>query len=446
MKQTIVLIGAGSAMFGLGTVGDILKSKLLEGSHIVLHDINPSTLEKIHNIVKKEIQSKNLPFTTSATIDRKSALQGADHCIISIEVGNRFELWEQDWKMPLLYGFKQIYGENGGPGGLFHSLRIIPPILDICADIYNICPQATVFNLSNPMTRICTAIKRRYPEMKVIGLCHEIASLPAHLPKILNTPLDTITFHAAGLNHFSILLDVSYKNSGEDAYPDVRAKAPGYFSKAPSAADWFEQEFGGAKAGPPKIPWAGRYLFKDILERFGYLPITDDSHFGEYIQWAYDSADHKGIEDFYIRYKKWSLEVAVPESRIKGTEPGEFWRTIPIIEGIMTDSGHEEPAVNILNDGMITNLPGNVIVEVPATINKVGIQGLKLGKLPPGIAGLLMNQIATVDLTAEAVIEKSKELAIQALLLDPVVDSLRRGVDLLESMIDLQRPYLDYLK
>ena len=446
MKQTIVLIGAGSSMFGLGTVGDIFKSSMLRGSHIVLHDINPNTLINVYDIVKREIQEKNWPFTVSATTNRKEALKGADYCVISIEVGNRFVLWEQDWKLPLLYGFKQIYGENGGPGGLFHALRIIPPILEICADIDTICPDATVFNFSNPMTRICLAIKRKFPRMNLIGLCHEIASLPAHLPKILGTTLDNLSFRAGGLNHFSVLLEIVYRDSGEDAYPDVRVKAPAYFEYAPSAADWFEQEFGGKKAGKSQQRWAGRWLFKEILDRFGYLPITDDSHFGEYIQWAFDSADHKGIEDFYTRYKKWSLELAVPESRIKGTEPGEFWRTIPIIEGILTDSGQEEPAVNIMNDDSIDNLPNDMVVEVPAIIDKNGMHGIRLGNLPRGIAGLLNNQVATIDLTAEAAITGSKEVALQALLLDPVVDSLRRAEELLDAIQALQKPYLEYLK
>ena len=135
MKHTIVLIGAGSAQFGYGTIGDILQSKVLEGSHIVLHDINPNTLATVARTGQDFIDQHKLPFTLSATTDRAEAFQGADFLISSIEVGNRFELWEQDWRIPQQYGVRQVYGENGGPGGLFHSLRIIPPILEICADI-----------------------------------------------------------------------------------------------------------------------------------------------------------------------------------------------------------------------------------------------------------------------------------------------------------------------
>src|SRR5512141_382086 len=173
MGKRIVLIGAGSAQFGYGTIGDILQSKVLEESHIVLHDINPTALATVEQNGRKFIEAHNLPFKISATTERAEALQGADFLINSIEVGNRFELWEQDWRIPQQYGIRQVYGENGGPGGLFHALRIIPPILEICADAMRICPQATVFKFSNAMSRICTTVRRAFPDLQFIGFCHE---------------------------------------------------------------------------------------------------------------------------------------------------------------------------------------------------------------------------------------------------------------------------------
>ena len=192
MSQKVVLIGAGSANFGLGTMGDLLRSPVFAGSEICLHDINPVSLQRVEEFGRRYIERQNLPFTLTATTDRKEALRDATFCIISIEVGNRFELWEQDWMVPLQFGIRQVYGENGGPGGLFHALRIIPPILDICGDIRAICPEAWVLNFSNPMSRICTAVHRKYPDLKLIGLCHEAASLPEHLPHILGTPLQNL--------------------------------------------------------------------------------------------------------------------------------------------------------------------------------------------------------------------------------------------------------------
>ena len=149
----IVLIGAGSAIFGLGTISDIFNSKVLEGSTIMLHDINQKALKKTKSIAEEYRSKLDCNFTIEADVDRKRALKNADFCVISIEVGNRFDLWDQDWKIPLQFGFKQIYGENGGPGGLFHSLRIIPPILEICEDVRKICPDAFVSALTFAPTK-----------------------------------------------------------------------------------------------------------------------------------------------------------------------------------------------------------------------------------------------------------------------------------------------------
>jgi alpha-galactosidase len=448
MQKRIVLIGAGSAQFGYGTIGDILQSKVLEGSHIVLHDINPNTLTVVEKNGREFIEEHKLPFSISATTNREEAFQGADFLIISIEVGNRFELWEQDWRVPQQYGIRQVYGENGGPGGLFHSLRIIPPILEICADAMKICPQATVFNFSNPMSRICTTVHRAFPDLKFIGLCHEIGSLPRFLPEILGVPYDALEVCAGGLNHFSCVLSAKYKDTGKDAYPDIRAKAPQFFGSMPSLNTMFKyfKETGQWPEKPEDFThvgtesWPERRVFQVILEKFGLMPITSDSHFGEYVHWAYDVTDHKGILDFYNFYKQYLANVQ-PKIELQLSE-----QIIPIIEGIVTDSGYLEAAVNIPNNGLIANLPNWIVVEVPATVHADGIRGVSLGELPRGFAGLLMNQVAVHDLTADAVIHKSKAFALQALLVDPIVSQYDGVEEMLDTMIEYQPKWLGYLK
>ncbi len=448
MQKRIVLIGAGSAQFGYGTIGEILQSKVLEGSHIVLHDINPDTLAVVARTAQEFIQQNHLPFSLSATTDRAEAFQGADFLVISIEVGNRFELWEEDWRIPQQYGVRQVYGENGGPGGLFHSLRIIPPILDICADVMRYCPQAFVFNYSNPMSRICTTVTRAFPELKLIGMCHEIASLRNYLPRILGVPYENLEVRAAGLNHFSAVLSAKYRDTGLDAYPDILAKAPAFFGKMPTR-DSIHKYFKETGKWPDKDEdlanlagefWPERRVFKVILEKFGVMPITSDSHFGEYIQWAYDVTDHKGILDFYRFYKQYLARVQ-PHIELALKE-----RIIPIMEGIVTDAGYVEEAVNIPNHGLIADLPEWIVVEVPATVDKDGVHGLAMGCLPRGFAGLLNNQAAVHDLTAEAVLKKSKALALQALLVDPVVCQYEGLEEMLDTMIAYQEPWLGYLK
>lgn len=448
MKKTIVLIGAGSAQFGYGTIGDILQSKVLEGSHIVLHDINPNTLAVVEKTGRAFIEEHKLPFTISATTNRVEALQGADFIIISIEVGDRFVLWEQDWRIPQQYGVRQVYGENGGPGGLFHAMRITPPILEICADIMKICPDATVFNFSNPMSRICTTVTRAFPDLKFIGMCHEIASLRNYLPRILGVPYEKLEVRAGGLNHFSVVVSAKYLETGQDAYPDIRAKAPEFFGNMPSlntevkyfkeTGHWPDENDDLSAIGTEA--WPERRVFKVLLEKFGVMPITSDSHFGEYIQWAYDVADHRGILDFYRFYKEY-LATAQPQIELRLEE-----RIIPIIEGILTDAGYVEEAVNVPNKGLIADLPEWLVVEVPAVVDKNGVRGVKLGRLPRGFTGLLLNQAAVHDLTAEAILQKSKAAALQALLVDPIVDHYENLEEMLNTMIDYQEKWLGYLK
>lgn len=448
----IVLVGAGSAQFGYGTLGDIFCSKSLQGTRIVLHDINPDTLKTVTETAKNFIEKNKLDFTVEAELNRKEAFKNADFIISSIEVGDRFRLWDQDWKIPLQYGINQVYGENGGPGGVFHSLRIIPPILEIVKDAVEICPDAWIFNYSNPMTAICTAVKRAYPEAKFIGMCHEIGWLNRWLPPMLNMKNEDIYFKAAGLNHFSCMLEVKDKKTGKDLYPDVLKKADDFFHYETGYSDvWdmyrktgkFEEseryykEHSGIKSS---YEWADRRLHKFILDTYKLLPITVDSHFGEYIAWAWDVADHRGIADFYDLYKI-ELREKLPVIEMQTHE-----RVIPIIDGMLTNEGYEEAAVNILNDGLLEDLPSWIAVEVPAVIDKNGVTGIKIGTLPKGYAALLRNYCGVYDLTAEAVLHKDKNSVIQALLANPIVHKASVVEKLVDHMISAQHKWLGYLE
>jgi alpha-galactosidase len=454
MAPRIVLVGAGSAQFGYGMLGDIMQSKAVAGSTIVLHDINRTTLAAVASTARTFVEAGKHPFVVEATTDRAAALDSADYVVISIEVGDRFTLWDQDRTIPQQYGITQIYGENGGPGGVFHSLRIIPPILEICADIEAQCPEAVVFCYSNPMTAICTTVHRKYPDLKFYGMCHEIASLKRYLPDMLGTSYENLHLTAAGLNHFSVLLEAKYVDSGRDAYPDIREKAPGFFEREPGYSDIWKrlqkqpdllflegsEQRAPLDAARSEKPWADRTLFRFILEQFDLLPITVDSHFGEYIAWAYELADHKGILDFLTFYQ-FMLANMKPEIDLTLRE-----RVVPILDGIESGSGYREEAVNVPNEGLIPELPGFVAVEVPCRVDENGISPAEIPPLPQGYAALLRNYCGVYDLTAEAVIQRSRKLATQAILVNPVVHTVANIDELVTHMIDLQPHWLGYLE
>ena len=448
----IVLVGAGSLQFGTCMLGDLFQSRVLTTAEVVLNDINQSAAMRTLKVAQDFVADHNLDFSITAEPNLEKALANADFVVISIEVGDRFALWDQDWKIPQQYGIAQIYSENGGPGGLFHSLRIIPPILEICEKVLQIAPNATVFNYSNPMSRICTTVHRKFPELNFIGICHEIASLERFLPSILKTTMDNIEYRAAGLNHFSVMTEVRYKDSGKDAYEDVLQNAEAFFTALPGYSEilsakrasgtsvetegWMEVDLSHIQ---DVRPWSDRWLFREIIARFGCFPITTDSHFGEYISWADEYSDHRGILDFYSYYRNF-LGDSDPK-----IEPVLKERVVPIMDGLVTDSGYEEAAVNIPNNGLIEDLPDWLVVEVPAVVSAQGISGIKT-KIPLGFQGLLTNQIGVHNMTAEAVLGGSKDAVIQALMVDPLVTTAAQLPQLVDHMIAEQSPWLDYIK
>ncbi len=441
MGEKIVLIGAGSANFGLEAVSDIFKSLPLEGSEIMLHDTDQEALKETLAVGKKYKTEWGVNFSLNATSNRRDALKDATFVVISIEVSPRFGLWDEDWKYPQQFGFKQIYAENGGPGGLFHSLRIIPPILEICEDINQICPGAYVFNFSNPMQRICHAVSVKYPEMKFIGLCHAIAEMERDLPELMDTEFKNIEYRAGGLNHISILTEVRYKDSQRDAYPLIRDKATEYYKNYVIDFEKMNEQ--------STSPGAERGIFLKLFETYNYLPITTDSHLGEYLPWAHSIADHHAILHFYKSYKKNCMTV------YRSEEMHSFYfdkkrqskeRLVELMEAIVEDKNIEEAAVNILNNNFIKQIPNDIVVEVPAIVGKKGINGIKLDNYPDNFASILVNQVGTIRLTTEAVLEKSKSIAFQALLADPVVDDFNSAKSLLDTMLYFQSEHLGYLK
>ncbi len=238
---------------------------------------------------------------------------------------------------------------------------------------------------------------------------------------------------------------------GAELYDEVREKAPGYFSKQIGYSEIYQASRKTGKAidteGWMEIDlsevgeardWSDRWLFRDVLQHFGVLPITYDSHFGEYIGWAHDAADHRGILDFYSYYRNFLGDIT-PTIKEELHE-----RVVPIMEAMVTGEAYEEAAVNIPNNGYIEDLPSWIAVEVPAVIEADGPKGIQV-ELTPGFRGMLTNQIGIHNMTAEAILNKSRDLVVQALLVDPVVDISKPVPDLVDHMIAEQSPWLDYL-
>ncbi|MHA1906930.1 MAG: family 4 glycosyl hydrolase [Candidatus Thorarchaeota archaeon] len=435
MKATkIVIIGAGSLQFGLGACGSIFSSKILDGAHVSLHDINAENLEVARSACQTAIDHDNLNFTIDASTNREDALKGANFVINSIEVGPRFYWWELDMKIPWKYESPQVFGENGGPGGMFHSLRIVPPILEICEDISKVCPDATFINFSNPMHRILLAIKRKFPNQKTVGLCHEIALAEHILPKILKIPFDKMDLWCGGLNHMGAVIKARHTETDENLIPEIYRRGIKFLGR------W---RWGLSSRLIHPID-----LTRHILKEYGFLPYTNDSHYGEYIGWARDYANMRGIKNFYamyrlyLRYKGWQIRRNIRSGKGYKIVKPDHERAIPIIEGILTDSNHHELSVNLPNDGIITNLPEDSVVECPAIVTKSGVQGIPLGEYPEPLVDLLRDEVNVQDLVVRAILNKSREYAVKALESDSNFPRKDLIEPFLDEMLELQKEWV----
>lgn len=436
MGKKIVLVGAGSTSFGPSMFTDLYLSTILEGSTIILHDINKEKLKIVYELLAFENKRLGNKFNIQWTLNRADAFEGADFIINSIEVGDRFLLWWQDYTIPRKHGSTQILGECGGPGGSFHAWRIIPPIIEILKDVENICPNAFFINFSNPLSRVCLAIKRVTKNLKFIGLCHQIEFLHHYLPIIFKKKLEELKITVAGLNHFAFLLGLEDFTTGKDLMVDFNRKVLNFFEKN---EDRFEFST----------------LTLEVYKRFGYFPYVGDNHLGEYLQFAeeftkpqdmvdwikytdeYNQNIYEHITQYYRQWEKGKF----PEIGLFMKEPsGE--RAIPIIEAIITNKNSYESALNIPNDGLITNLPEDLIIEISAYVNKQGVQGVKIGEIPKNIAALLRIEASIQDLCVEAVLKQSKELALACLAIDPNVGSFEMAKNIFNEMSDLQKNYL----
>ncbi|HET7579033.1 MAG TPA: alpha-glucosidase/alpha-galactosidase [Bacillales bacterium] len=417
----IVIIGAGSVSFGPGSLRDAIQCKELRNSTLVLVDIHRENLQLVYRLAERMNREAGTGLIIESTTDRREALRDADFVITSVAV-KRDELWRTDWNIPLKNGVKQVLGENGGPGGLSHALRNIPMVLEICKDMEELCPEAWLINFTNPESRICMAVKK-HTKIKCVGLCHGVYMGRDRVAEILGLKPNEVDVKAAGVNHLLWLMDIRHQKSGKDLYPELR-----------------EKETRLSETGDP--------LTREMFRRFGYWPSPSDDHIGEYLPYAYEFTGLEGY-DFNgadaNRKRMWTLI----EGWASGDEPLGDLLTKPsgekafqIIRAISENRNEYIEAVNIPNNGCITNLPDDAIVEVPALVSAYGVQGLTMGDLPEGIASLCRTQISVQKLVVEAAVEGDRKAALQALLIDPVVSSAEEAEKTLNELLSAHREYL----
>ncbi len=439
----VVIVGAGSRSFGPGTVRDLMLSDPLaeRGLSLVLMDKVADALVESERVAQQLRDRCGRTASITSTTDLDSALAGADFVITAIEV-DRYLYWSQDFHVPRSYGFRQVFGENGGPGGIFHALRNMGPMVEIARTMERVCPDGVLLNFTNPEHKICEALTR-LTAIRNVGLCHGVFDGLRQLSHLLEIPIEQLDAGACGMNHFTFFQWVRDRRTGEDLYPRLREIE----REGDWLADWHEIAL-------------GRVLFR----RFGLWPSPAANHYGEYIRWAeefvaselqyfYDPADGHPWETGVVPEFVYSLsgdKTTRPWRRPEPPEPadedvelkpsGEL--AVPIMEGLACGVANELDAINVQNDGAIPNLPDDMVVEVPARVDDDGLEACRMEPLPEAIAAMLRLHGSIHKLLVEAFAERSKDKLIQTMLLEPTVDSYRHAVELVDEMLRLQRDLL----
>ncbi len=457
LPTKITVIGAGSASFGENTLSAIVRSKKLRGSTLALVDRNADSLEIVHRLANRLNREWDAQFNITAHTDHSEALAGSKFVVNAIEVGARENLWKQDFEIPIKYGVRQPYAENGGPGGFAHAARNIGPIMKIAHDMETLCPEAWFVNFTNPMIRICDAVNR-HSKIKAVGLCHQIyigyvmvgvalakdlgITVPEGLTgmhaaadqfagqyQMRQQSVPLLDIRAAGLNHFTWILSIHDKRTGEDLYPLFRKR---FFELDPA----FEP------------------LTRDVFSAFGLFPVPGDTHLCEYLPWLSD-AQTKPWDKYNIRLYDWDLmasfrdfgldhinEMASGIQTIEHLLETDSEGALEMIENQVSATTHYHLAANLPNVGQIANLPYGAAVETPVVVDGAGIHPVYMGALPEPVAELCRREITTAQLGVDAAVEGSREKALQCLLLDPVITDFETGRKILDDYLTSYKEYL----
>lgn len=436
-KVKVVIVGAGSASFGRGAVVDLLSSTELRevDLEIWLVDIDQDALKRMLDLSGRLKEHFGSHARIHGTPDRREALPDADYVVVSV-ARRRYQLWEQDFRVPLAFGFKHVDGENGGPGAAFHTLRSTHLVVPICRDMETLCPEALLINFTNPESRVCLAVSK-LTTIKAIGLCHGAFGTLRYVANVLDRPEEEIDLTIGGINHFHWVLSVRSATSGKSLDRALhKALLHKHDTLDPTVARMFDL--------------------------FGRLPFPAAAHIAEYVSWGHETCgllwpmgdEGRPVDgDWTSHRRRTAAEVERVRRAASGEEPlgeavtatsGEL--TVPIICDIEFDRDRRELSVNIPNEGgAISNLPDDAIVEIPARVNRSGVHGEKVGALPEPIAALCRTQITIQNLLVEAYSRQSREHLLQALVLDPVVDSVDRARGMMDMLLEVEADFLPEL-
>lgn len=429
----ITFMGAGSTVFAKNVLGDAMLTPALRESEIALYDIDGERLEESWRMLQTINRNCNEGRAKLGKYlgipKRKEALKGADFVVNAIQVGLYEPCTVTDFEVPKKYGLRQTIGDTLGIGGIFRALRTIPVMLDFARDMEQVCPDAWFLNYTNPMAMLTGAMLRATP-IKTVGLCHSVQVCAGTLMSSLDMDYDErVQWKIAGINHMGWLLEIS--RDGRDLYPEIKRR-----SKEMGAPEWDR-------------------VRHEIMHTFGYYVTESSEHSAEYLPYFIKDKYPDLIERYNIpldeyprrcvaQIEGWKhmRDTLVSDSTLEHQRTHEY--ASYIMEAIATNVPYKIGG-NVLNRGLITNLPRNACVEVPCLVDAGGVTPCHVGDLPEQLAALNRTNVNVQLLTVEAALTRKKDLIYNAAMLDPHTSSELSLDDIRALCDDLIEAHGDWL-
>ncbi len=424
----ITFMGAGSTIFAKNVLGDCILTPELGEMDIALYDIDQERLNDSFLM----LSNINAKYSGKAKIkkytDRKKALKGANFIVNAIQVGGYEPCTVTDFEIPKKYGLRQTIADTLGVGGIFRALRTIPVLEAFAEDIHECCPNALFLNYTNPMAML-TGYMLKYLDLNAVGLCHSVQQcVPRLLESVgLNEYINNCKYDIAGINHQAWLLDIT-DTKDNDLYPEIKRR---------SLSGEYQLKITGA-------PCSWDTVRHEIMQRFGYYNTESSEHTAEYSPYFIKNNYPELIDRYNIpldeyprrcvkQIGEWkALREKVTSTEIEHVKSREF--ASGIINAIINNNTYCIHG-NVLNKGLITNLPNGACVEVPCLVNSSGIKPCFVGDLPEQCAALNRTNINVQNLAIQAAKERKKELVYMAAYLDPHTSS-ELSLDDIKSLCD----------
>lgn len=416
MSFKIAIIGAGSLVFARTLFTDIMSVPEFHNIEVAFTDINADNLEKVRGLCQRDLDDNQIPIRIKATTDRREAFRDARYIINCVRIGG-LEAFETDIDIPLKYGVDQCVGDTLCTGGIMYGQRVIAAMLDFCKDIREVAEKdAIMLNYSNP-NAMATWACNKYGKVRTIGLCHGEIHGETQIAEVLGLKREDLDVICAGINHQTWYISV--KHNGEEMLDRI---LPAF-----EAHEKYREE---------------EKVRIDMLKRFGYYSTESNGHLSEYVAWYRKRPDEicdwinldswiNGETGGYLRVTReernwfeteYPKILAEPSKRMDGSDRSREHCSY-IIEALETGRkyrGH----FNVMNEGCITNLPYESVVEVPCYVDGNGISVPKVGDLPLGCAAVCSQSIWVQRLAVEAAVAGDVKLLKQAAMMDPLTGAV----------------------